>query len=232
MNSGQTNDLGKTFMYDMPVPAINGAIENGIHHGAYHRTDIEYPVAYPIEVFNTDRMNNYFPDVNPTNVWSNSYFSEEMYRTSKIKQVTVEDPMAPLSPIVRQRGRPRGSSGSLLDEEGKAICLSGDKNEQRRQRNRLAAIQSRTRRKLYIQKLEERQHEQSFIISRLQNEIQYLRLMAGIPLDIPIQNIMDFTNLIQPTNTPSNSPVLDEKEHTSSTEITQTAEKLENPIAN
>lgn len=194
------------------MSSANGIVENGLHQGIYQRTDMEYPVAYSMENFGNERMNSYFADTNQPNMWNNGYFSEEVYRSNKIKPVTVEDPMAPLSPIVRQRGRPRGSSGTLLDEEGKAICLSGDKNEQRRQRNRLAAIQSRTRRKLYIQKLEERQHEQSFIISRLQNEIHYLRLMAGIPLDLPIQNIMDFTNIVQP-NPPTNSTVTKENDH-------------------
>lgn len=213
MNSHHPYDLDKShFPYDVQVSSANAALDNNVPHNIYQRPDFDYPITYSMDMFSNERMNNCFRENNQSNMWNNGYFSEEVYRSNKIKPVTVDDPMAPLSPIVRQRGRPRGSSGTLVDEEGKAICLSGDKNEQRRQRNRLAAIQSRTRRKLYIQKLEERQHEQSFIISRLQNEIQYLRLMAGIPLDLPIQNVMDFTNILQ-QNSPSNPTITEEKDH-------------------
>ncbi|CAD5123197.1 unnamed protein product [Dimorphilus gyrociliatus] len=122
--------------------------------------------------------------------------------------ITSIEPIAPPS----RRGRPRGSS-TIVDENGKPVPTVGDKIEQRRQRNRIAAIQSRMRRKEYIRRLETRQHEQGHLIEQLQEEVRYLRMLQGIPLDLPLQTSLnqnaDYAEYIQQTYG-SNGPAASE----------------------
>lgn len=135
-------------------------------------------------------------------------WTHQQYPTEPIHTVTSygcqPTPITSIEPIAppSRRGRPRGSS-TIVDENGKPVPTVGDKIEQRRQRNRIAAIQSRMRRKEYIRRLETRQHEQGHLIEQLQEEVRYLRMLQGIPLDLPLQTSLnqsaDYAEYIQQT---------------------------------
>lgn len=168
--------------------------------------------------------------------WTHQQYSTEPIHTitSYACQPTPITSIEPIAPPSR-RGRPRGSS-TIVDENGKPVPTVGDKIEQRRQRNRIAAIQSRMRRKEYIRRLETRQHEQGHLIEQLQEEVRYLRMLQGIPLDLPLQTSLsqntDYAEYIQQTygsntSTISETAVQENQKNTETTEVEKDTVKKE-----